>query len=98
MPRHASNADRIARAAAEAAAKTDETAKKKATRAATPRAPRARASGPKAKGRIKIIWAVGKPGLEPVKTFPYIERAAADAELAKRGADFRVTPLKVPME
>jgi hypothetical protein len=101
MPRHASNSDRIARAAAEAAAKTDETAKKKATRAATPRAPRApraRASGPKAKGRIKIIWAVGKPGLEPVKTFPYIERAAADAESAKRGTDFRVVPLKVPME
>jgi hypothetical protein len=95
MARHASNSERIARAAAEAAAKAKEAASKKAAR---PAAPKARSSGPKVKGRIKIVWAVGKPGLDPVKTFPYPERAAADAESAKRGADFRVVPLKVPME
>lgn len=95
MPRHASNSDRIARAAAEAEATAKQKAEKKAAKPATPRS---RASSAKVKGRIKIVWAVGKPGLEPVKTFPYIERAAADAESAKRGEEFRVVPLKVPME
>jgi len=90
-----SNADRIAKAAAEAAA----TAREKAARKpAAPRAPaKPRASSARPKPRIKVVWAVGKPGLEPVKTFPYKERAAADAESSKRGDDFRVVPLKVPM-
>lgn len=95
MARHESNAERISRAAAEADAKAREAAKKKAAR---PPSARSRASGPKPKPRIKVIWAVGRPGLEPVKTFPYAERAAADAESTKRGGDFRVAPLKVPME
>ena len=97
MPRRSSNADRIARAAAEAEAKTKETVEKKASKAARPATPLALSAASKIK-RMKIVWAVGKPGLEPVKTFPYLERAAADAESAKRGAEFRVVPLKVPME
>ena len=95
MPRKASNADRIARAAAEADAKAAEKAAKKA--AAPPPRPRATPAS-RGKARLKVVWAVGKPGLEPVKTFPYPERAEADAEAAKRGDDFRVAPLKVPME
>jgi hypothetical protein len=92
---HTSNADRIARAAAEADAAKKELDKKKATRAAagTARKPRA----PKAPPRMKIIWGVGVPGLEPVKTFPYKERPAADAEAEKRGKGCMVRPLKVPM-
>lgn len=95
MPQHASNADRIARAAAEAAAATKELADTKARRAATPaRKPRA----PKAPPRMKIIWAVGQPGAEPVKTYPYIEKPAAEAEAVRRGKGCVVRPLKVPME
>jgi hypothetical protein len=94
MPRKASNAERIARAAAEADARTAEKAAKKP--AAPPR-PRATPAS-RGKPRLKVIWAVGKPGIEPAKTFPYLERAEADADAARRGDDFRVVALKVPME
>ena len=95
MPAHASNADHIAKAAAEVEAKTKEKAAKKAARGpAAPRKPRA----PKAPPRLKIIWAVGQPGAAPAKTFPYLERAAADADAVRRGKGCMVTPLKVPME
>lgn len=97
MPRHASNADRIARAAAEAEARTAEkAAKKRAPRKPSSRSRAAAAARPK--GRQKVVWAVGRPGLEPVKTFAYPEREAADAEARKRGGDYRVVDLKVPME
>jgi hypothetical protein len=91
-----SNAERITKAAAEAEA----TALQKASRKnAAPKAPpKPRASTARAKPRLKVVWAVGKPGLEPVKTFPYKERDAADAESTKRGDEFRVVALKVPME
>ena len=100
MPRHASNAERIARAAAEADAKDLEkaAAKKKAAAAPQPRARATPASRAKAVPRLKIVWAVGRPGLEPAKTFPYLERSDADADATRRGDDFRVVALKVPME
>jgi hypothetical protein len=97
MPRHASNAERIARAAAEVAAGDQQKAVVKAAKPKAPPRPRAAAT-PKAKPRMKIIWGVGRPGVEPVKTFPYKERGAADAEAQKRGGEFRVVDLKVPME
>lgn len=103
MARHASNADRIARAAAEAAATASEKEAKRKERERAKSAPARRSpASPRASalasGRVKVVWAVGKPGLEPVKTFPYREREAADSEAARRGAGFTVTPLKVPME
>ena len=103
MPRHASNSERIARAAAEADAKDLEkaAAKKKAAAVAAAAPPRARAtaaSRAKPVPRLKVVWAVGRPGLEPAKTFPYLERADADADATRRGDDFRVVALKVPME
>jgi hypothetical protein len=89
-----SNAERIQKAAAEAEATALQKASRKAPRApAKPRAPTVRA-----KPRVKVVWAVGRPGLEPVKTYPYVERSEADAEATRRGNDFRVVPLKVPME
>ena len=94
MPQHPSNSDRIARAAAEAeAADLQKAARKMAAPRARPRAPAVRA-----KPRQKVVWAVGRPGVEPVKTFPYIERNGADAEAVRRRGDFRVVALKVPME
>jgi hypothetical protein len=94
---HASNADRIARAAAEAEAAMKEKAERKAKRETAAAKVRS-ARPPKAPPRIKIVWAVGQPGLEPVKVFPYKERAEADAEAERRGKGCRVAPLKVPME
>ena len=96
MSPRASNSERIARAAAEAEATAKE---KTAKKAATPRAPaKPRAPAVRPKPRVKVVWAVGRPGLEPVKTFPYPARSEADAEAERRGNDFRVAPLKVPME
>jgi hypothetical protein len=96
VPAHMSNSDRIARAAAEASAKAAEKAEKAAKKAATPRTRKPRE--PKAPPRLKIVWAVGDPGAAPVATFPYADRAAADADCARRGKNCQVRPLKVPME
>ena len=88
MPRFVPNSERIARAAAEAEAKT---------RAKPPRAS-ARTRAPKPPQRMKIVWAVGRPGVEPNKIFPYIERAAADAKAVSLGNGAMVVARKVPME
>jgi len=95
LPAHPSNADRIARAAAESAAAVKElTAKRVATASI---AKKARARPVRVPPRIKIVWAVGRPGAGPVKSFPYPERAAADAEAARLGKGCIVSALKVPM-
>ena len=96
--RRASNADRIAKAAAEAEAGVKEKAEKKPAekKPATPRPSRARA--PKPPQRWKIVWGVGKPGTEPATTYPYAQRAAADAHAAKSGGGNVVMPVRVPME
>jgi len=96
VPNHQSNADRIERAAAESAAAVKELNAKKAAKAKAPRKPRA--SSVKAPVRVKIVWAVGRPGAAAVKSYPYPERAAADAEAVRLGKGCMVTPLKVPME
>lgn len=95
MPRHASNHDRIARAAAEAEATATEKAAAKAAKAAKPAVKKTRA--PKAPPRMKIVWGVGPIGGTPASTYPYNARAAADAEAAKKGANWCVSPQKVPM-
>jgi len=99
MPRHMSNAHRIANAAAEAEATQREKAEKAAKKAAEPKAPRAsRARQPKAPVRMKVVWAVCEPNGPALATFPYPERAAADADAARRGRNCLVKPVKVPME
>lgn len=97
MPRHMSNANRIAKLAAEAAATADEKALKKAQQAAQPKRAR-KPSGPKSPERMKIVWAVGEPGSANPKIFPYPAKAAADAEAARLGKGNVVRALKVPME
>lgn len=97
MPRHMSNSDRIARLAAEAEATAREKEEKKKVKAAAP--PR-KSSGraPKAPVRLKIVWTVGMPAGQPVKTYPYAEKASADAEAERLGRGHVVRALKVPME
>jgi hypothetical protein len=91
-----SNSARIAKAAAEAEATSREKTEKAEKKAAAPRASRARA--PKPPVRLKIVWTVCEPGGPALATFPYPERAAADADAARRGKNCMVKPLKVPME
>ena len=97
MPQRLSNSDRIAKAAAEAEAKAKAKAEKAAARAAKPPKPR-KPREPPPPQRLKIVWSVGEPGGPPVKTFPYPERAAADAEASRAGKHWIVKPIKVPME
>jgi len=91
------NAQHMARAAAENEASDRAKAAKRFAPPKEPGKPRAKAA-PRAPARIKIVWAVGRTGAEPLKRFPYPERAAADAEAARIGKGCVVTPLKVPME
>ena len=99
MPRHMSNSARIAKAAAEAEATQREKTEKAEKKAAAPRAPRAsRARAPKLPVRMKVVWTVCEPGGPALATFPYPERAAADADAARRGKNCLVKPVKVPME
>jgi hypothetical protein len=95
-----SNAQRIALAAAEAEATAKEktAAKKKVTKKKATKKRVSKKRTPKAPPRLKIVWAVGPPGLPPLKVYPYRERAAADADSDKRGKNSMVRPLKVPME
>jgi hypothetical protein len=62
---------------------------KKAPRARKPREP-------KPPPRLKIVWTIGEPGGATLKTFPYAERAAADAAAASHPKLCIVKALKVP--
>jgi len=72
---HMSNRERITRAAEEARqAEVDKTAKKVSKKPAVGRAKRGEAPQ-----RMKIVWEVGRASGTTVKTFPYAEKAAAEA-------------------
>ncbi len=71
----------------------------KAAKALLPKTPRVRKPRePKPAPRFKIVWAVAPHGAIATTTFPYKERAAAEAEAAKRGKGYTVTPLRQPMD
>jgi len=95
---HMSNRERIARAAAEAQAKAAEKAEKKATKPVARGRPK---SGAKAV-RMKIVWEACNANGTAVKTFPYPDKAAAEAlveELTKKtGRAHVLRASKVPME
>jgi len=100
VARRKSNSERIAHAAAEAAATAREKAEARKLRAA------AKATAPKKRAtrkvaapqRMKMIWVVRKPGKEPVATFPYRDKAAAQSDAKRRGKTFVVGNAKVPMD
>ncbi|MHC4821834.1 MAG: hypothetical protein ACYTDX_08970 [Planctomycetota bacterium] len=100
MAKRASNASRIAKAREEAEATEAEkkATKKKAAKKKAAKKKTTRKRAAKVPQRMKIIWGVGKPLHEPAKTFPYKERAAAEAEAKKKGDGYFVLKLKVPME
>ncbi len=96
---HMSNRERITRAAEEAkASEADKAAKKTAKPAARARPKRA----PKAPVRMKVVWEVCNNAGQPVQTFGYADKAAAEAATLaltrSTGAAHVLRPTKVPME
>lgn len=96
---HMSNRERIARAAEEARLAESEKAAKKATKeAGAPVAKRA----PKAPIRMKVVWEVCSATGKVLDTFPYAEKAAAEADVEARtrstGNTHLLRPTKVPMD
>jgi hypothetical protein len=91
-----SNRDRIARMQEEAAL----TAKEKETKAkAAPKEPKKKgATAPV--GRLKIVWAVCAVNGSIVKTFPYPDKASAEAEVKRLSeqAPHHLRAEKVPFE
>jgi hypothetical protein len=72
----------------------------KAPKAAGPKAPKKPAT-PRAAPRLKIVWAVCDHTLKTLKTFPYPERRAAEAEASRlqksKGKEHLVRAERVPM-
>src|SRR5262249_11502445 len=90
---HMSNRDRIARAAEEAEIAAQEKAAKKKSGGS---------KGHKPDVRMKVIWEVCDPAGRAVRSFPYADKARAEAELQARTRSSGVThilrPAKVPMD
>ena len=93
--------DRLERMAAEKAAAEKERQEKAAKRRAE-RSTRSSASAPDPAVRTRIVWAVCNHMGDPVKTFSYPEKEAADAEAARlteeKETRHYVSKQKVPME
>ena len=87
-----SNRERISRAAAEAEIAAQEKAAQKAAKKRRP-APAL---------RMKVIWEVRNTAGKVVKSFPYPEKAQAEAEVAARtrstGGSHILRPTQVPMD
>jgi len=85
-----------AAAAAAAAEKAESNpSDKPPKKAAAPRVRKPRA--PKPPVRMKIVWTIGEPGGVALKTFPYAERAAADAAAKSHNKFCLVKAMKVPL-
>lgn len=93
-----SNRDRIARMQEEAAATEREKGEKRKTARAEPKAKKGAVSAPV--GRMKIVWAVCAVNGSIVKTFPYPQKAAAEAEVARLSeqAPHHLRAEKVPFD
>ena len=95
---HMSNRDRIARAAEEARAAAAEKAAKKAAKNPTGTRPARAAKSV----RMKVIWEVRNLNGKAVRTFPYPDKAqaeaAVDALTKSTGQTHVLRDAKVPME
>ena len=106
MPGRMSNKDRIAKAAAEAAAdKKEKAAKKKATKkkaAKKKTSARKKAATTKSAGRLKLVWTVCDHSGSGVKSFAFNEEALARKEAKRlsedKGKVHFVKKEKVPLE
>jgi hypothetical protein len=95
--KHTSNRERIARAAEEARLAAAEKAARKAGQSKSGPSKRSPASV-----RMKIVWEVCNANGTPVKTFPYADKAAAEAATSdltrSTGRKHSLRPTKIPME
>jgi hypothetical protein len=93
-----SNRDRIARAAEEAELAEAQKAAKKAAEKSTGRTSRRTEKAV----RMKVVWEICNVAGKTVKSFPYSEKAAAEAESAalarSTGRPHVVRAAKVPMD
>jgi hypothetical protein len=79
-----SNRDRIAR--------MQEEAELKAKEKPPPKEPKAKAgAAPRPTGRLKIVWAVCAVNGSIVKTFPYPQKASAEAEVKRLTEETQAT-------
>ena len=96
------NRERIARAAEEARLSAVEKTAKQAEKSAEKPAKVARAKRAATPVRMKIVWDVGGTGGAKLKTFPYAEKAAAEAAAAalskSTGRTHQIRESRVPME
>ncbi len=95
-----SNRDRISRMQEEAAATEREKDEKRKTAHKEPKAKKGAPAAPP--GRMKIVWAVCAVNGSVVKTFPYPQKAAAEAEVARlteeKQAPHHLRAEKVPFD
>ncbi|MCK6461813.1 MAG: hypothetical protein L6Q95_18185 [Planctomycetes bacterium] len=93
-----SNRDRIAKMQEEAAATEREREAKAKTARKEPKAKKGAPVAPV--GRMKIVWAVCAVNGSIVKTFPYPQKAAAEAEVARLSeqAPHHLRAEKVPLD
>ncbi len=95
---HMSNRDRIARAAEEARITAAEKAAKKATKKPT----KSRSERAAKSVRMKVVWEVWNVTGTAVRSFPYPDKAQAEAETAaltrSTGRTHLLRATKVPME
>ncbi len=93
-----SNRERIHRRALEAEIDAQESAEREAAKAAS--AGRRRKDSP-ASARVKLAWRIYAPQYKEIATFPFKERAQADAEAArlteKTGKPHVVKSVRVPV-
>jgi len=102
MPRRKSGRERLERLQAEKAAEEREKAEKKAAKKKAPAKRKTTRKKAAVSARMKLAWAVCQANGTVVETFPYPQKAEAQATAermsAKGRADFIVKPEKVPME
>jgi len=102
---HMSNRERIARMAEEAALAAAEKAAKRSAKGAggsTGGSTGGSKRSPKAPVRMKIVWEVCNATGKVIRTFPYAEKAAAEAEtqelMRSTGNTHLLRPTKVAMD
>ncbi len=71
---------------------------KKAVKKAAKKTVRKRTSRAKAPIRMKLVWAVGKPGLTPTAMYAYPDKSHAERHADKLGEGFMVMKMRVTME
>jgi len=103
MPRRMSSRERIDKLRAEnEAAEIEKETKRKKKAAAPPKAKATRKKKVAAPVRMKMTWAVVRLGGDIIESYPYPQKAEAEAHAGRlnrdKPGDYIVRPERVPME